>query len=156
MSGDERQPDSKGPLADEYEKRVVDADDLSDRLRREADRVLEFASLQARQASFQRQSGELAAQLEECASDKRRIDADWRSLWAACQVQPRTPREMRVWQEGLEKLRDQLGQMNRLRQQADELVQTRNAHIEQLNQQLEALGITASRSESLELALLEC
>jgi uncharacterized protein YhaN len=152
----EPRTDARGILPDEYEERVVDADELSDRLRREADRVHEIASLQARQVSEQSQSRDIARQLEECTTDQRQLDADWQSLWTACRIHPHTPREMRLWQDELEKLRDQAGQMNELSQKVAELVQARNTHIHQLNQQLGVLVKAASESESLEIVLLEC
>jgi uncharacterized protein YhaN len=156
VSAEEPQADVKGPLPDEFEERVVDTDDLSDRLRREADRVHEIASLQAKQVSVRRQSEEIARQLEECAADKSQVNADWQSLWAACQIQPHSPREMRVWLDDVEKLRDLIGQVHELNRKADELLQTRNTHVHQLNQQLAALGKAVSKSVSLEMVLLEC
>ena len=45
---------------------------------------------------------------------KRHIDSDWQTLWACCQIQPLTPREMRVWLDNLDKLRAQLGQLQLL------------------------------------------
>jgi len=155
VSADEYEIKPDGQLPDTFEQRVADADDLSDRLRREADRVHEFASLQAKQISVQQQSEERARNLKQCTEDKQEIDADWQSLWAVSRIQPHSPREMRVWLDDLGKLRDRVGQRNELRQKTDELVHTRDSQIQQLNQQLEALGRAAFTSGSLEITLLE-
>ena len=147
---------AEGILPDAFEDRLADADSLSDRLRREADRVHAMASLQARQEAVQRQTADITEQLEAHAAEKVRLDADWQELWSPCQIVPRTPREMRVWLDDLEKLRDSVGQLNMLRQKTGELEQTRKTHIQLLHQKLEELGKGGSTSEELETVLLEC
>ena len=148
--------DRNGALPDVFEDRLADADELSDRLRREADRVHALASLQARQHAVRRQTTDIAQQLEAWTVEKSRIDVEWRALWAPCQILPRTPREMRVWLDDLEKLRERVGQLDRLRQKTGELQRTRNTHIQLLNQHLEELGKGGAKSETLETVLLEC
>ena len=148
--------DIDGTLADVFEGRLKDTDELSDRLRREADRVHAIAGLQAKQKSVQQQTAELARQLEVCSDEKSRIDAEWQALWAPCEILPRTPREMRGWLDDLEKLRDQVERLNGLRQNAGELEQTRKTHVLLLVQQLQVLGKKGSNSGSLESVLLEC
>ncbi|MEN8167210.1 MAG: hypothetical protein ABFR65_06995, partial [Pseudomonadota bacterium] len=120
------------------------------------DRVHEVASLQAKQEAMQRQILEIDRQLEEQSGEKRRLDAEWQSLWTACQIFPRTPPEMRVWLDDLEKLRERVGRLDLLRQKAGEQEQTRKTQIQLLNQQLVELGKVASKSEALETLLLEC
>ncbi len=147
---------TEGALPDVFENRLADADEVSDRLRREADRVLTLASLHAKQDGGQRRAEAIAEQLGTTIADKDRLDTDWRELWASCQIVPRTPREMRVWLDDLEKLRDQVGQLNLLRQKMSELERNRTTHIQMLNQQLVELGRESSTSEMLETVLLEC
>jgi uncharacterized protein YhaN len=106
VSAEVIQLDDKGALPDLFEDRLTGTDELSDRMRREADRVHEVASLQARQEAMQRQMLEIDRQLEEQSGEKRQLDAEWQSLWTPCQILPRTPPEMRVWLDELQKLRD--------------------------------------------------
>lgn len=148
--------DADGALPDAFEVRLTDADDLSDRLRREADRVHAMASLQAKQTSVQQQMAGLAQQLEACTDEKSRIDTEWQALWTHREILPRTPREMRGWLDDLEKLRNRVGLLNLLHQKTGELEQTRKTHVQLLNQQLETLGKGGSKSEELETVLLEC
>jgi uncharacterized protein YhaN len=148
--------DAEGMLPDVFEGRVAGSDELSDRLRRESGRVHEAATLLARQEAVQRQLADLEQQIKACTAKKSQIGAEWQALWSTCQILPRSPREMRAWLDGLDKLRDKVGQLHSLRQKSDELAQTRNSHIQLLNQQLEALGKDGSKSESLETVLLEC
>ena len=148
--------DVEGTLPDVFEERVADSDELSDRLRRESDRVHEVATLLAKQEFVQQQMEGLEKKLEACNAGKNQIDTEWQALWSACQIVPRSPREMRAWLDDLDKLRDKMVQLHSLRQKSDELGLTRNTHIQLLNQQLVAAGEEASKSESLEFVLLEC
>ncbi len=150
-----RQCNLKGSLPDTFEERLADADEVSDRLRREAERVHAMASWRARQEAAQQQIIDIERKNKACTDDKSRTDARWQALWSPCQVQVRTPREMRVWLDDLEKLRDRVGRLQLLRQQTGELEQTRNRCIQQLNQQLKALGKGEMESELLEPVLLE-
>lgn len=156
VSRDALQPDTKGVLPELFEERLADADELSDRLRREADRVHAMAGLQAKQESMRLHAAELDRQRESYTAERQRIDEDWKLMWASCRIQPRTPREMRVWIDDLEKLRDRVEQLNLHRRKIDEQEQIRSSHIHLLYQQLEALGKGRSKSETLEIVLQEC
>ena len=146
----------EGTLPDAFEIRLAEADEVSDRLRREADRVHALASLQAKQEGGQQQGQQIDEQLEIASVEKAQLDADWQTLWTPCQIDPRSPREMRAWLDEYEKLRDQVGQLNLLRQKVSELEQNRTTHIQRLNEQLAGIGRPGSTSEDLETVLLEC
>jgi len=145
----------EGALPDLFENRLMDADELSDRLRREADRVAEMATLQARQAAGQRQIAEISGQLELCGDRKQRLDADWRTLWRCCGIVPRAPREMRTWLDECEKLRQRAAELHTLDRRHRELEQTRKKHIGLLNRQLTQLGAESLAGEELESVLAE-
>lgn len=147
---------SEGILSDAFENRLASADEVSDRLRREADRVHTLASLQAKREGGQQQAQTVAEQLEATSAVKVQLDSDWQKLWAPCEIDPRTPREMRAWLDAFEKLRDQVAQLNLLRQKETELEQSRSTHIQRLNAQLMYLKRVASTSNELEIVLLEC
>ena len=147
--------DTERALPNAFEYRMIGADELADRLRREADRVHAMASQLAEQENMKQRAGEIAQQLDECAAEKKQIDTDWEALWVPCEIQPRTPREMRAWLDNLEKLRDRVGQLNTLRQQVSDLVHTRDTQIQLLKQQLQSLGKEGPDAASLEAVLLE-
>ena len=147
---------NKAALPDRFEQLLADADELSDRLRREADRVHATASLLAKQKAAQQQRVKLSDQLEACTAEKRRLDVEWQALWAPCGIEPRTPREMGAWLEELEKLRERVVQLDLLRQKSSEREQTRTRIIQLLAQQSNELGMECSKSEALEALLLEC
>jgi uncharacterized protein YhaN len=156
VSAEASEHQGEGTLPDAFETRLVGADEVSDRLRREADRVHALASLQAKQEGGQQQGQQLDEQLEATSAEKAQLDADWQALWTPCQIDPRSPREMRAWLDEFEQLRDQVGQLNLLRQKVSELEQNRTTHIQRLNEQLAGLGRAGSTSEELETVLLEC
>jgi len=147
--------DTKRALPDAFEYRVISADELADRLRREADRVHKMASLLAEQDAAKQRAGKIVLQLEDFTAEKKQINADWEALWASCEIQPRTPREMRVWLSGMEKLRNQVVQLRTLRQRVSDIEQTRDTKIQQLKKQLQSLGEECSDITSLEAILLE-
>ena len=147
---------SEGTLPDTFENRLASADEVSDRLRREADRVHALANLQAKQEGGQQQAQKVTEQLEATSAEKAQLDSDWQELWAPCEIDPRTPREMRAWRDAFEKLRDQVVQLNLLRQKETELEQNRSTHLQRLNAQLIQLESAASSSKELEIVLLEC
>lgn len=148
--------DTERPLPDAFEHRMITADELADRLRRETDRVHTKASLLAAQESSNQRAGQVAQQLEECTGEKKTIDADWEALWAPCGIQPRTPREMRAWLEDLEKLRERAGQLTTRQQEIGALEHTCSTHIQTLKEQLQGAGKEAPEATSLEAMLLEC
>jgi len=146
----------EGILPDAFENRLADADEVSDRLRREADRVHLLASLQTKQEAAQRQAEEITEQLAAYATETDQLDVAWQALWKPSQIVPRSPREMRAWLDEYEKLRERVGQMNFLRQQAGEFERNRKVHIQLLNRQLAGLGRDGSTAGELETVLLEC
>ena len=156
VSAEAREHQGEETLPDAFETRLAGADEVSDRLRREADRVHALASLQARKESGQQQGQQIDEQLEATNTEKTQLDADWQALWAPCQIGPGSPREMQAWLGEFEKLRDQVGQINLLCRKVRELEQNRTAHIQRLNEQMAGLGRTGFTSKELETVLLEC
>lgn len=151
-----REMDAQRALPDAFEFRVITADALADRLRREAERVHTKASLLAEQESSNQRAGQIARQLEACHDEKRQIDADWEALWAPCRVQPRTPREMQVWLDSFAKLRERVEQLSIRQQEVVAFEHTRDTHIQALKHQLYGVGKEAPETTSLEATLLEC
>jgi uncharacterized protein YhaN len=110
-----------------YEQTVRRADDLSDRLRREANRVARRATLQAQQLSLQQQTAELDGQHAAAMQHLRQIEAEWRQSWQPAAIDPLPPREMQAWMQ----------RQQGLVQQA-QLVRQRTASLAQLEEQIAA------------------
>ncbi len=92
-------------LADAYEADVKKADQLSDRLRREADRVQKFAALKAGQLANRETIEDVHQQLTQYKTESDIISRKWELLWQPCAINPLPPREMLNWSDKFEKIR---------------------------------------------------
>jgi uncharacterized protein YhaN len=140
-----------------YERSVEEADDLADRLRREAGRVEEQAQLLARRDQLRRTAEELAADEARTAAEQEKLEADWRDLWQPCGIAPLPPREMHpAWTTRHEKLRARAEALRTQRRQIETLRATRAGHRAALVRELEALdGHPVEEGEVLEPLLVE-
>jgi uncharacterized protein YhaN len=84
-------------LASEFERAIHRADDLADRLRREADRVAQLAEFQRRLVECRAARDRANDDLSRAQGDLARIEAAWAREWQAGNVVPATPSEMRTW-----------------------------------------------------------
>lgn len=86
-----------GELATAYANCVRAADLLADRLRWEAERVAEKASLTAERMTCVHRLHESQAQHQRLMEQCECRQQEWHQLWSAAGIRPRTPREMREW-----------------------------------------------------------
>jgi uncharacterized protein YhaN len=86
-------------LASAYEASVERADELADRLRREADQVAMKAKLIAERDKKQERLHELSAKLAALDGQLQELSAQWQTLWQPMGIEPGTPREMRAWKK---------------------------------------------------------
>lgn len=147
---------AKGGLPAVFEQRVTAADEISDRLRREADRVAENANLRAKREAEQIELNGIADKLEAIAAERERHDIEWRVLWSASGIVPLSPREMRSWISEFEQLRDSTTHLQALDRKANELGRMRQHHIGLLNRLLQEQSGHKYKPDSLESALLMC
>lgn len=147
--------DADRVLPDAFEHRMIGADELADRLRREADRVHAKASLLAEQEAAKKRAEEIEQQLDEYVAEKKQTDKEWAGLWAPCEIQPHSPREMRAWLDDLDSLRGHVGRLNTLQQQVSHLENDRSIQIQRIKQQLQSLGKDCPGSDSLETVLMQ-
>ena len=144
-------------LPDQFEQRISSADNLADRLRREADRVQALASLQARRDELKRHIADLAGQREAAASRRSQLEADWQLQWRnvpqALISAGATPAEMRVWLEDFQRLREQMQQLTQQRADVGTISETRHRHSAALRQQMQALGQPAAAPAASDTAL---
>jgi uncharacterized protein YhaN len=104
------------PLPDAYEKTVHEADNTADRLRREADRVHLFASLQAEKNSLSSLLKDLAEAESSLADKRQTLLAEWLAVWQPSAIEPLSPGEMLAWLGNFENLRfhaDEIQKMQR-------------------------------------------
>ena len=143
--------------SDQFTRHIQAADELADRLRREADRVQQRASLQASQASLLASLHALEAQREDSERRRQRLDDAWRALWSATGIQPLPPREMRAWLGRLESLRERLERLRGLEYRLQQMQQQRETHVRDLFDRLRPFGAAPeSVPATLETVLREC
>jgi uncharacterized protein YhaN len=139
--------------AEVYGRMVGEADELADRLRREADRVQRQAHLLARREQLGRALAALETDEAAALEEDRRLRDDWTSLWVSCGLVPLPPREMRTWAARAEKLRLRAEAARLQSRQAEALEGTRLEHRTALARDLETLGEQAPASDLLEAVL---
>jgi uncharacterized protein YhaN len=82
-----------------YEMSVHKADDVADRLRREADRVAQLAAWLAERERIGQEITKLAEDRDALSAAGERMQSDWRDVWRTSGIDPLPPREMRSWKE---------------------------------------------------------
>ncbi len=138
-----------GTLAEAYELSVLKADDLADRLRREADRVANKAGLLAEQEKYRSKREHLKAQLEEADTQLNKSNKEWAALWMPIDIKPRTPKEMRVWAQDQTRLAEQYSQIQQRNSKADDLKTRIDKYRLDLESCLKSLGEPVGKDVSL-------
>ncbi len=134
-----RELDGGSPLYDQFEQRIVEADEVSDRLRREADRVQQLAALAARQQEVESRSSLITQQLLDSSDEQQQIDHRWLQLWQPCDIEPLPPREMREWLGRVEKLQELANRIKEKKRNNKEISKKLKESIKTVEAQLAAL-----------------
>jgi len=127
-------------LSEAYEYSVKQADDLADRLRREAKRVARQASFLGERETQKTLRVRLKHQLQTAENKLARIQGEWSAQWEAIGVLPRSPREMRVWVQNQKILADQVSNIRERKAKAQDIKAQIEIHRRELSTCLEALG----------------
>jgi uncharacterized protein YhaN len=142
-------------VLDELGRAVARADEIGDRLRREADRVARLAALSADREALADALRDNAARLTDVeARDVARAER-WAELWAAAGLLPRAPEEMRAFCEGFQKLLELDGDGARLTAELG----ARSADLDKWQTRwsdvVRSIGLTPSCSPDEALAVVE-
>jgi uncharacterized protein YhaN len=127
-------------LPEAYEQYVNLSDNIADRLRREADRVANFASLRARIDLLQASLKGIEKEAKECEEHQKGLSDRWVEQWKKCGILPLSPYEMAAWLTGVEKLRFRIGDIRKKEKEIKEKSLSRQALRETLLEELTALG----------------
>jgi uncharacterized protein YhaN len=128
------------PLDQTYEELVNSADVVSDRLRKEADRVARHAQLQTDLARSRAKISQLRQQRDDLTQRSRLADAQWHELWSKLHVVPQTPREMVSWLQRHSALLERARRLRSLQQDRADLVKKCDEGKQQLAGELSAAG----------------
>ena len=85
------------PLPEAYEAAVATADDIADRLRREADRVQQVSLCAAERDQRQAELAQLAEDRQTLACQRAVVQSNWAGHWTFLPTAPLSPREMTQW-----------------------------------------------------------
>lgn len=110
---------SELPVA--FEEKVTLADEIADRLRREADRVAGRAALLARRNRNLEVLTQLSAEQQNLTQDSAKDRSNWISLWTPTEIEPQSPREMRTWLDQRDRLVQRADRLRTLRHDAEGL-----------------------------------
>ncbi|MBI3205438.1 MAG: AAA family ATPase [Myxococcales bacterium] len=122
---------STGPIA-ELEHRTHAADQVVDRLRREAERVARFAAAEARRRQACERLAALGDEAQGIALGQAALAEEWRATWSPSGLDPKGPREMRAlaerWQRARERRADAAAALARARALLDEASRASSEH----------------------------
>ncbi len=142
--------------ADRVEEAIALADDVSDRLRIDADRVAQQASLRARQDRIQRDLEAARLERESLEAGLVDLEREWQEAWKGCEISPRTPVEMIEWRRGFDRLLEKLAQAREQQSDLDREISVRDDVARALGEALTAFGPpgTAMNGETISFAEL--
>jgi len=147
--------DAEKSLPEAYEQRVLAADDVADRLRREADRVAEQAQLMARGAALEAQIAGIERSRQRTEERRSKLLAEWATQWKPSGVEPLSPNEMRAWLTRFEMIRKQAEQRRTTAEEVARIREEVSRDRDALGHELQLLGADGPREGDTLSALLE-
>lgn len=138
-----------------FEDGVAAADDVSDRLRREADRVARLSALLSEERAHVERLAALDIETENLAAKVRHSDAAWVALFDGAGFRPLSPEEMRPWVARFGELLDVDATRARL---AEEIrgAETRRAEWQRSwSESIESLGVSGGASPDEAMVVLD-
>ncbi len=145
------------PITSEsFEKDIRIADEIADRLRREADRVARYASLLSEHENLEAQITRTESMKNEAVSRFEGIIAAWEGAWSASGIKPGLPGPMRRWAERHNRLIETSARVRELELKAETSAALIFRHVENLKRALGETGRVADREEGLLLTIARC
>jgi uncharacterized protein YhaN len=139
-----------GALEGAYEAAVRRADDLADRLRREADRVARKAKLLAEQETRTERLERLKVRQHQAEAAQEEALKAWQAAWEPAGIIPGSPREMRAWLQEQQNLLERFSALQERERKARALEQDLANCRRDLDKPLRALALPpAGEGETL-------
>jgi uncharacterized protein YhaN len=127
-------------LPEAYEEGVRNADDVSDHLRTEAERVHKYAHLAAEAEKFDKQIQRSQESGDKAVDRLTQIEKSWKEIWRGCNITPLSPGEMRGWIERCQEIRRMIRDRMDMMEQKQYLVDQRQGLLELLGSELKDIG----------------
>ncbi len=134
-----------------FEESIASADTVSDRLRREADRVASLTAIESRIRDFDLSIRELLAAIEAVTVERKTLNTEWLKRWEQTNVHVETPTLMLEWRDRFDALSTDILRMSKLDDEVDEL----NTKIAMAKEALAASLPTIDSALPLAVALAE-
>jgi uncharacterized protein YhaN len=144
----ERHPEVQN-LADAVSALTTEADDLSDRLRTEADRVAQRAQLESALLLLEEKWTQQEEALVSASAHHQRLESAWSTLWAPAGIDPRSPAEMAVLRKSVDAIQGEIAALHETEKTAGVLRETIAKHYADLSKALENCGLEGVSGLSL-------
>ncbi len=142
------------PLDAAYESSVTKSDEISDRLRYEANRVERKTLLLSAIEQSQETISRLNEQLEGLQQKKESLKEEWKAAWALANIEPLSPPEMQSWLGSCREIIAGLEQLNEHRAAQKELSEAVETHKQEISTALQDLGEPGTEAaETLEMLI---
>jgi uncharacterized protein YhaN len=141
-------------LVEAYQDSVDHADEMADRLRREAERVTRQATWLAQREKTAKTLDQLSMTRDALDAELRQHRAQWHHLWQSAGLTPLSPREMRAWLDRHGKLVQGAARVREDRRQLQRLDERIDGHGTALRQALEHLEVQQTAVDERLNALL--
>jgi uncharacterized protein YhaN len=152
---EEKKFDEERPLDQAYERAVLNADEVADRLWRETDRAAKLASLRAEKDGCTTLLTNMEMEQSKVTADLASWQQRWAEAWQDSAITPGSPKEMRAW---LSRYQEALAQIRIIRERQQSIA-LKKKHIierkEELDRALRAIGEPALDSSETLAAILD-
>ncbi|MCK5783683.1 MAG: hypothetical protein KAH06_04500, partial [Desulfobacterales bacterium] len=132
--------DSEKSLPEAYEGYVARADHVADRLRREAERVANSASLRAQLETLEKFLEENDQIKRDLDLREQERDEAWTQVWEPVGIIPLSPKEMSSWLAEIDKLRYKMREIIKKEQKIERALKQRQNLKDSLFQELQNMG----------------
>lgn len=147
--------DADHDLPDAYERSVAEADDVADRIRRDADQVARYESLSSRRDELGEQVDRLQRAQERLEKGRAAVEEEWDREWDPLGATPLPPKEMRAWIAKHGELVRQAEGLRASRHTAERLEREIGEYRSKLDESLRHLGEPAAGADEALEALLD-
>jgi uncharacterized protein YhaN len=109
----EGETETSAGLADAFDESIQQADDLADRLRRDAEQLAARAALLVQRQACLDDLEKVSSLAPKADETRDAVTREWRALWRRLDMEPQSPREMRAWERRYQELLAQLEAIRR-------------------------------------------
>lgn len=154
IEGNTDEEETPEVMANRYESGVVNADEVSDRLRYEAERVAKHSTISATKRQDEDEHAEINRRLQDLSEESDKIKYEWQECWSGAGIEPLMPEEMKAWLSKHERLLEAVEGLKSRQHERDALREEIAENKSRCSRELVALGEPdAGKDETLSMTL---